>query len=78
MERLENFDGVRGAALFGKSLHITVDDATVREPAVRALLEKLGHKVMRAERIEPSLEDVFVGLIENYERQHPLTGDVKR
>jgi ABC-2 type transport system ATP-binding protein len=56
--------GVRRAAVFGDRLHLTVDSAPAAEPGVRAALAKAGFPVEAAERIVPSMEDVFIGLIE--------------
>jgi ABC-2 type transport system ATP-binding protein len=54
--------GVHDAAVFGSSLHATVDDAQAAMPAIHAFLTTNGIKVGRLEQIQPSLEDVFVNL----------------
>lgn len=54
----------RDAALFGTLLHVVVADAATAAPGVRAALEEAGIRVDRVEKIPPSLEDVFVSLIE--------------
>jgi ABC-2 type transport system ATP-binding protein len=59
---------VRGAAMFGMLLHIVVPDAATGGPAVRAALAEAGIRVERIENILPSLEDVFVSLIEAEDR----------
>lgn len=51
-------------AIFGSTLHATVDSAEADSPRIAAILESSGIEVIRAERITPSLEDVFVSLIE--------------
>jgi ABC-2 type transport system ATP-binding protein len=51
-------------AIFGSALHATVDDAAVAAPEIRRTLESAGVSVKRVEKIVPSLEDVFVTLIE--------------
>jgi ABC-2 type transport system ATP-binding protein len=61
-------DGVREAALFGPLLHVVVADAGTAAPAVRIALESAGIAVEHVERILPSLEDVFVSLIESEDR----------
>jgi ABC-2 type transport system ATP-binding protein len=63
-ERMLLHPGVRRAAVFGDRLHLTVDSASAAEPGVRAALEAAGIRVEGAERIVPSMEDVFIGLIE--------------
>lgn len=52
------------AAIFGSLLHVTVEDAEKGIPVVREILEGAGITVSRIEKINPSLEDVFVALIE--------------
>jgi ABC-2 type transport system ATP-binding protein len=51
-------------AIFGSLLHATVDNAAQDIPRIEALLKKEGIAVNRIEKIMPSLEDVFVTLIE--------------
>lgn len=51
-------------ALFGSILHVTVEDAGAALPEIERLLAAAGIRVKRIERIAPSLEDVFVTLIE--------------
>lgn len=51
---------VRGVALFGNALHV----AAVDEAAARAAIAASGIRAERIERIEPSLEDAFVAIIE--------------
>lgn len=60
---------VRDAALFGRDIHVMVADADVLAPRLRAALEAAGFKAESVERITPSLEDVFVSLIEARDRQ---------
>ncbi|MEW5745606.1 MAG: ABC transporter ATP-binding protein [Nitrospirota bacterium] len=51
-------------ALFGSILHVTVEDAGPAIPEIGRLLGAAGIRVTRIEKIVPSLEDVFVTLIE--------------
>ncbi len=51
-------------AIFGSGLHATVDRADTAAPQIRSLLESADMTVGKIERITPSLEDVFVTLIE--------------
>lgn len=62
MEAL-NHHGIE-AAIFGSLLHVTVDSLEKAVPLVREVLADAGIRVGRAERVVPSLEDVFVALIE--------------
>ena len=52
------------AAIFGSMIHATVESAGTAMPEIRRVLEKAGIAVRRIETISPSLEDVFVTLIE--------------
>jgi ABC-2 type transport system ATP-binding protein len=49
-------------AVFGAGLHVAVPDADAAEPRIRERVD-----VRRLERITPSMEDVFVALIERAE-----------
>ena len=69
MRALEGLDGVRDVAVFGGGLHVTVDDVEVTSARVRERLGAQGIAVRKLERIEPSMEDVFVALIEAEERK---------
>jgi ABC-2 type transport system ATP-binding protein len=65
---VERHPDVRDAALYGAAVHATVE----HEDAVRSLRESLGEQgfaVDTAELILPSLEDVFVGLVEQRETE---------
>src|SRR5262249_36080160 len=55
--------GVREVAPHGARLHAIVDDAAQRGPQVLAALRAGGIADTRVERIDPSLEDVFVALL---------------
>ncbi len=53
-----------GVALFGDRLHLTADDEQAARRAVREKLEAQHIAIEHLERIEPSLEDAFVAIIE--------------
>jgi ABC-2 type transport system ATP-binding protein len=69
MKALEGFDGVRDVAVFGGGLHVTVDDTNAAGPKIRERLGSQAIEVRRLESIEPSMEDVFVAMIEAEERR---------
>lgn len=69
MDDIEALPGVKHAAMFGKGLHVVTEDAGRAIPAMAALLAERGVSVERLEKITPSLEDVFVSLIEARDRQ---------
>jgi len=53
-----------GTAIFGSLLHATVESTEYAIPRIRAILEQQHITLTRIEKIVPSLEDVFVALIE--------------
>ena len=60
---------VAEAAVFGNSLHVIGKEGTDTEEEVASLFREHGILLKRMERIRPSLEDVFVSLIEKEEKQ---------
>jgi len=69
MRALEDVAGVVDAAVFGGGLHVTVDDPESTAERIRVKLAGAGIEVRRLEKILPSLEDVFVSMIEGDERR---------
>jgi ABC-2 type transport system ATP-binding protein len=69
MELMEELPGVRHATLFGRGLHVVVEQAAAAIPVIAAKLAATGHRASHPEKIAPSLEDVFVSLIEARDRQ---------
>ncbi|KAB0671335.1 ABC transporter ATP-binding protein [Oryzomonas sagensis] len=65
LEELERLPGVRHAALFGRGAHVVTEDGAATETALAA--SPLAGQV-RLRRVLPSLEDVFVSLIEARDR----------
>jgi ABC-2 type transport system ATP-binding protein len=70
--------GVRDVALFGKGLHAVTTEAAEAARDVRVELGREGYRVERIARIEPSLEDVFVSLIETHNRAEQPLGEVEQ
>jgi len=50
--------------MFGTLLHITADDEAAARDAIAARLHAQGIGLRGLERIEPSLEDAFVAIIQ--------------
>jgi drug efflux transport system ATP-binding protein len=69
MRALEGELGMSDVAVFGGGLHVTVDDAAAAEAAIRRRLGEKGIELRRIGEIAPSMEDVFVALIEAEERK---------
>jgi ABC-2 type transport system ATP-binding protein len=68
MRTLEGKPGVGDVAVFGSGLHITVDDES-SSPQIREWLQSAGLEVRLLQRIQPSMEDVFVAMIEAEEEK---------
>ncbi|MEO8196219.1 MAG: ABC transporter ATP-binding protein [Thermoanaerobaculia bacterium] len=70
---LDALPGVREAAMFGTTIHVVTDEHVDLTARVTEALSAAGFSVERVERITPSLEDVFVALIEaSDQRVQPL------
>jgi len=69
MQELLKLPEVTSAALFGAGLHAIVNDATSDARTIREQLQKAGIQPVEVEAIAPSLEDVFIALIEAAEQQ---------
>jgi ABC-2 type transport system ATP-binding protein len=50
--------------MFGRRLHVAVEDAATGEGTVRRALGEAGLAVEAVRPIEPSLEDVFIAVVE--------------
>ncbi len=78
MVALETLAGVKESALFGSALHVVTQDAASLIPRLASELESKGFRPTRIEKIAPSLEDVFVSLIEAHDRERPPIEEVRR
>jgi ABC-2 type transport system ATP-binding protein len=64
VEALRGAPGVKDAAMFGRSLHVAVDDVLGGAQQVTEALHAAGVRVGGVTPVEPSLEDVFVALVQ--------------
>jgi len=78
MEAIERLPAVKEAALFGNGLHVVAEDGAAAAAAIRTLLSQQGRRLDRLEQIAPSLEDVFVSLIEAHDRAEQPQQEVRR
>jgi ABC-2 type transport system ATP-binding protein len=78
MTVIERIPTVREAALFGRGLHAVTADAAAAIPAIRAALAAAGLPLTRIEPVTPTLEDVFVSLIESRDRAAGAQEEVRR
>jgi ABC-2 type transport system ATP-binding protein len=63
VEALRSAPGITDAAMFGRRLHVVVEDEERGRVRVREVLASAGHEARAVAPIRPSLEDVFVALI---------------
>jgi ABC-2 type transport system ATP-binding protein len=69
METVESLPEVKHVALYGSGLHIVTADSGQTLATIPPLLAQKGVPVERLEKVLPSLEDVFVSLIEMRDRR---------
>jgi ABC-2 type transport system ATP-binding protein len=69
MRAVENLTGVLDVAIFGRGLHVMVDELDATMARIHEALAGKSIAVESLERITPSMEDVFVALIEAEERK---------
>ena len=68
IEMLEAITAVKEVALFGNGLHVVVHNAATASHDIREALLAADVRVDRIESINPSMEDVFVSLVEARDR----------
>ncbi len=70
MNVLEKLQGISDVAVFGGGLHVTVaDPAQAHSADLDGARAGAGSRFQWLEQIEPSMEDVFVAMIEQEERK---------
>jgi len=74
MGEIEKLPGIKEVALFGKGLHVVAQDAGRAARDIRNLLGTTAS----VEKIAPSLEDVFVSLIEARDRAEQPQQEVRK
>ena len=67
-DRLRHTPGVSSATLFGDAVHVLMD-ANRHPPDLASALEEVGIPVLDDREQEPSLEDVFIALVESGDRE---------
>jgi ABC-2 type transport system ATP-binding protein len=68
MTTLEGKPGILDIAVFGGGLHLKVEDDAAAIAVIRGALDQAGIQIVKLEAITPSMEDVFVSLIEAREK----------
>jgi ABC-2 type transport system ATP-binding protein len=69
IEPIRNLPEIRDVSLFGSGLHLVAEDEKAALGAVGKLLNQLHIETAHLETIMPSMEDVFISLIEEVDRQ---------
>ena len=64
MRALDVLPGVEKTTLFGTAVHAVLRSRTIDVTALVAQLKDEGHGISSVERVEPSLEDVFLDVVE--------------
>lgn len=65
----EKAPGIRDAALFGTSIHVVTDGGPDQSDSLASYLRGKGLKVDHVGAVTPTLEDVFVSLVEKADRE---------
>lgn len=69
LETIQQMPQIDSAMLFGQKIHLTLRDPGIPSPNLQALLEQVPIQVESLVPITPSLEDVFISLIETEEKR---------
>ena len=64
LQEVKSIPEIKEAALFGRGVHLSVKDAQTAVSSIAADLQMRKIAYTRLEKIKPSLEDVFVSIIE--------------
>lgn len=75
---LRSLPEVRDASLFGSGLHIVAADAAAASRAITRLLAEMKIEDTTMTTILPSMEDVFISLIEEVDRRRTAGGQEER
>ena len=64
LQEVKKIPEIKEAALFGRGLHLSVENAQQAIPVIVTALKEQKSSYTRLDKIKPSLEDVFVSIIE--------------
>lgn len=64
LQDINGIPEIKEAALFGRGVHLSVEDAQTAIPRIAVALQERKIEYSKLEKIKPSLEDVFVSIIE--------------
>jgi ABC-2 type transport system ATP-binding protein len=69
IDKIAAVKGVKEAALFGSAIHAVTPDSKIATPLIKDMLRKEGCEECKIRKIKATLEDVFVSLIEDYDKE---------
>ena len=69
MTVLERLDGIQKTSLFGTAVHAVAATDAVAAADLEALLRSRGLNVIAIDRVAPSLEDVFLDIVDGESRR---------
>jgi len=72
MDALRSLPGVTEAALFGRALHLVVEEGPSIKEEIAAFLRSGEFGLQSLEKIPPTMEDLFVSLIEEHDRKEKV------
>ncbi|MEJ2367519.1 MAG: ABC transporter ATP-binding protein [Acidobacteriota bacterium] len=78
LDILSQIPGIRDAALFGDGIHVAATKESSAGDTIRRQLSQAGFSVESIAGVPPSLEDVFISLIEARDRDLPGQQEVER
>ena len=78
LDRVAKLPDVKEVALFGNRLHVVTESREKARQAIQETLPAQGYPIESIERIAPSMEDVFVSLIEGRDRAEQPQQEVRR
>lgn len=70
LDKLTSLTVISESALFGSDIHAVVSNASTALPLIKQFLDQHTVAGYTIHQIEPSLEDVFISLIENYDGEN--------
>ena len=69
LQAVNEIPEIKEASLFGRGLHLSVENAQTAIPVIGSALKQQESSFSKLEKIKPSLEDVFVSIIEERDRE---------
>jgi len=78
MDLVAGLPGIKEVALFGIKLHVVTESSEGIPAMIREALPREGFTVDLVEQINPTMEDVFISLIEKRDRAEQPQKEVRR